>query len=175
LAGFVWPDGATMDLHPLSILEILILATLANGTPVIATRVFGSWAAWPLDGGTIFLDGRPLLGASKTLRGIVLGVFAAALGAALIGLSWTVGLRAGAAAMAGDLLSSFLKRRLGLHSSGRATGLDQVPESLFAFLACLGALPLSALDMIVVVALFFVGEVLLSRLLFRLRLRDRPY
>jgi len=164
-----------MDLHPLSILRILILATLANGTPVVAKKIFGGWAAWPLDGGMIFLDGRPLFGASKTVRGIVLGVLASALGASLMELPWTVGLGAGAAAMAGDLLSSFLKRRLGLASSGRATGLDQLPESLFAFLACLGALPLSVLDILLGVALFFVGEVLLSRLLFRLRLRDRPY
>jgi CDP-2,3-bis-(O-geranylgeranyl)-sn-glycerol synthase len=86
-----------------------------------------------------------------------------------------IGLRVGAAAMAGDLLSSFVKRRLRLPSSGRASGLDQVPESLFPFLACLGALPLSALDIIAGVVVFFVGEILLSRLLFKLHLRDRPY
>jgi len=162
-------------MHPLSILQLLILAALANGTPVIAKKFLGAWAAWPLDGGVIFFDGRPLLGASKTGRGIVLGILASVAGAPLIGLPWMVGLRAGAAAMAGDLLSSFLKRRMGLESSGRASGLDQVPESLFPFLACVGALPLGALDILVGVALFFAGEVLLSRILFKLRLRDRPY
>lgn len=162
-------------MHPLLILQVLILASLANGVPVFAKKLLGGFCAWPLDGGARFLDGRPLLGASKTLRGIVLGIAASTAGAPLIGLPWAVGLRVGAAAMAGDLFSSFLKRRLGLQSSGRASGLDQVPESLFPFLACLGALPLGALDILAGVVLFFVGEVLLSRLLFKLRLRDRPY
>ena len=162
-------------MHPLLILQVLILATLANGTPVVAKKVLGGFCAWPLDGGVTFLDGQPLLGASKTVRGIVLGILASTAGAPLIGLTWAIGLRAGAAAMAGDLLSSFLKRRMGLQSSSRASGLDQVPESLFPFLACLGALPLGVLDIVAGVVVFFVGEVLLSRLLFRLRLRDRPY
>ena len=162
-------------MHPLLILRLLVLVTLANGVPVIAKKILGPRWAWPLDGGVNFLDGRPLLGASKTLRGIVLGVLASTAGAPVLGLPWAIGLRAGAAAMAGDLLSSFLKRRLRLPSSARASGLDQVPESLFPFLACLGALPLSGLDIAVGVTAFFVGEVLLSRLLFKLRLRDRPY
>ncbi len=162
-------------MHPLPILQVLALTALANGVPVIAKKILGQWCAWPLDGGVNFLDGRPCLGASKTLRGVVLGIVASSAGAPLVGVSWTIGLRAGAAAMAGDLLSSFLKRRLGRPSSSRASGLDQVPESLFPFLACLGALPLTVLDIAVGVAVFFVGEILLSRLLFKLRLRDRPY
>lgn len=162
-------------MHPLVVLRLLVLATLANGVPVAAARILGPWCAWPLDGGIDFLDGRPCLGASKTLRGALLGILASTAGAPLIGLPWEIGLRVGAAAMAGDLLSSFVKRRLRLPSSARASGLDQVPESLFPFLACLGALPLGVLDIIVGVVVFFVGEILLSRLLFKLRLRDRPY
>ena len=80
-----------------------------------------------------------------------------------------------AAAMAGDLLSSFLKRRLGLAASSKATGLDQIPESLFPLLACHSVLSLTAIDIVAGCAIFFVGEVLLSHLFFRLRLRDRPY
>jgi CDP-diglyceride synthetase len=162
-------------MHPLLILQVLALTALANGVPVLANRILGALGAAPLDGGVRLPDGRPLFGASKTLRGVVLGVLASTAGAPLVGLSWTIGLSAGAAAMAGDLCSSFLKRRLGRPPSSRASGLDQVPESLFPFLACLGALPLSLLDVAVGVAVFFVSEILLSRLLFKLRLRDRPY
>jgi CDP-2,3-bis-(O-geranylgeranyl)-sn-glycerol synthase len=77
--------------------------------------------------------------------------------------------------MVGDLLSSFLKRRLHLASSSKATGLDQIPESLFPLLACRSALSLTTLDIAVGCAIFFAGEILLSRLFFWLRLRDRPY
>ena len=77
--------------------------------------------------------------------------------------------------MAGDLLSSFVKRRLALPPSSKATGLDQVPESLLPALACHGALVLTLADIALVVAVFFVGEIIFSRLFFHLGLRDRPY
>ncbi len=76
--------------------------------------------------------------------------------------------------MAGDLLSSFLKRRLALAPSSRATGIDQIPESLFPLLACRSALVVDA-SMSRRGSLFLIGEILLSRVLFRLHVRDRPY
>ena len=93
----------------------------------------------------------------------------------MIGLTWEIGVLVGSLAMAGDLLSSFLKRRLDLPPSSRASGLDQVPEALFPLLACRNLLLLSLADIVVAVALFFIGEVVLSRVLYAFRLRDRPY
>jgi len=162
-------------MHPLPILQLMILLTLANGTPVVANKIFGRRFAWPLDAGIKFFDGRPLLGASKTIRGIVLSLLVSAAGAPLMGLDARIGVIVAATAMAGDLLSSFVKRRLDLPPSSRATGLDQIPESLLPVLACREALSLSAADIAAGVAIFFVGEVFLSRLFYRLRLRDRPY
>ena len=78
-------------------------------------------------------------------------------------------------AMAGDLFSSFLKRRMNVPAGGKATGLDQVPESVFPLLACRIVLPLTTVDIVVGTATFFVGELLLSRLLYHFHLRDRPY
>src|ERR1700690_274156 len=118
-------------MHPLLILQVLALTALANGVPVLVKKVLGPLGATPLDGGLRLPDGRPLFGASKTGRGIVLGILTGPVGAPLVGVSWMIGLSAGAAAMVGDLLPSFLKRRLGRPSSSRASGLDQVPESLF--------------------------------------------
>jgi hypothetical protein len=42
-------------------------------------------------------------------------------------------------------------------------------------LACRPVLPLTVLDIALACAVFFVGQVLLSRLFFWLRWRDRPY
>jgi CDP-2,3-bis-(O-geranylgeranyl)-sn-glycerol synthase len=162
-------------MQPLADLQLLILLTLANGTPVIAKRILGDRLAWPLDGGLSFADGRPLLGPSKTLRGILLAVLATTAGAALIGPGWRIGLIVGGLAMAGDLLSSFVKRRLNRPASSQAMGLDQVPEALLPLIACREALALSALDIAAVVAIFWVGEIVASRLLYRLGIRDRPY
>ncbi len=77
--------------------------------------------------------------------------------------------------MAGDLLSSFTKRRLRLKPSSMAPGLDQVPEIILPLFVLAGTLGLGALDIIAGVATFWIGEVLISRLLFALRIRDRPY
>jgi CDP-archaeol synthase len=162
-------------MQPLVDLQLLILLTVANGTPVIATRILGDRLAWPLDGGIRLADGRPALGPSKTLRGFLLGVLATTAGAAVIGPGWRIGFIVGGLAMAGDLLSSFVKRRLNRPASSQAMGLDQVPESLLPLIACRGALALSALDIVAVVAVFWVGEIVVSRLLFRLGIRDRPY
>jgi len=162
-------------MQPLLDLQLLVLLTLANGTPVIAKKVFGARLAWPLDGGLGFIDGRRLLGGSKTLRGIVLAVLATSAGGALLGPGWRIGLAVGASAMVGDLLSSFVKRRLALRPSSQAFGLDQVPEALLPLLACRAALGLGLIDIVAVVAAFFVGEIVVSRLLFRLHIRDEPY
>lgn len=80
-----------------------------------------------------------------------------------------------ATAMLGDLLSSFLKRRMGLAPSRQAIGLDQIPESLLPLLACWFFLPLTIVDVVAATVIFFVGELSLSRVLFKLGIRNRPY
>lgn len=153
----------------------MVLLTLANGTPVVAKKVFGGAFALPLDAGLTFFDGRPLFGPSKTIRGIVFALLVTTAGAPLIGLDWSIGFMVAAAAMAGDLFSSFAKRRLNFPPSSQALGLDQVPESLLPLLACRAALSLTAIDIALGVAIFFIGELILSWILYRARLRDEPY
>jgi CDP-diglyceride synthetase len=159
----------------LAVAQLLVLLALANGSPVIAKRIFGKSCSWPLDGNIKFVDGRPLFGASKTVRGILIAIFITSACAPLVGLDLTIGFVVATTAMAGDLLASFLKRRLSLQPSSKAVGLDQIPESLFPLLACQQALSLTALDIVAGTAIFFVSEVLVSRILFRLHVRDRPY
>ena len=162
-------------MHYVALAQVLILLSLANGSPVIAKRIFGASYAAPVDGNARFIDGRPLVGPSKTIRGIVVSLVVTALGAILLGLHFWIGLLVAGTSMAGDLFSSFLKRRIGLGPSSKATGLDQLPESLFPLLACQPLLSLTAIDIAVGCAVFFAGALLLSRLFFWLRLRDRPY
>jgi len=164
-----------VPMHWVTVAQLLTLLSLANGSPIIAKRILDEGFATPIDGNIRFVDGRPLLGPSKTIRGIAASLLVTSLGAPLIGLQFKIGLLVAGTAMAGDLLSSFLKRRFGLASSSRATGLDQIPESLFPLLACRSILQLTAVDIVVGCAIFFIGEVLFSQLFYRLSLRDRPY
>lgn len=158
-----------------TICELLGLLALANATPILLKNVAGRRWAWPLDGGLRFWDGRPLLGASKTVRGVVASLVVTAAGAVAIGWGWETGVVVSAWSMGGDLFSSFCKRRLGLAPGGKATGLDQIPEVLFPALAVRAALGLTSLDIAVVVMVFLVAEMLLSVVFFKWHLRERPY
>jgi CDP-2,3-bis-(O-geranylgeranyl)-sn-glycerol synthase len=156
-------------------LRLLLLLGVANSAPIAARRLLADrWAA-PLDGGLNFVDGRPLLGPGKTIRGVAAAVVATALASWALGMSPQVGALLGAVSMAGDALASFVKRRLGVAPSGRATGLDQVPESLLPLLAVQGMLDLSAVQILAVTIAFFILEIPLARWAFRLGLRERPY
>ena len=162
-------------LHVALIIKLLVLLSIANGAPVLIKKVCGNRFSLPIDGGHNFVDGRPFFGRSKTIRGVLIAVVAAAVGAPLLGLAVTTGAVVGSAAMVGDLFSSFAKRRLNLRPSSRATGLDQIPESLFPLLACRGWVSLTVLDILIGVVAFLIGEIFLSRIFYRFGIRDQPY
>lgn len=164
-----------MDQVPPFPLVLLLLLLVANGAPILAQRLLGRRLDWPLDGGRVLADGQRLLGKSKTLRGVVSALLLTPLAALALGETvWLGGLIA-AGALAGDSLSSFLKRRLGRAPSSQALGLDQIPEALLPLLLVRGWRELDGLTLIGLVVAFVVLELLLSKLLYRLRIRRRPY
>ena len=138
-------------------------------------KLFGTHLAFPLDAGALFFDGQPLFGPSKTIRGVVTSVAATAVIAPLLGLTLAAGGLVAALAMIGDLFSSFVKRRLRFPPSSQAIGLDQVPDSLLPLLACQKMLSLTLIDVSIAVGIFLIGELIISRVLYALRLRDEPY
>ena len=154
---------------------LLALIGAANSAPLVAKYLLGARGAWPVDAGLNFFDGRPLLGKAKTVRGILVGTLAPALLAPLLGYTFAQGIAVGAAAMAGDLVSSFIKRRLGYTPSSQSIGLDQILEVLLPALIARGWFGLTGWDIVYVVVAFIIIALLLSKLLYRLRLRDEPY
>ncbi|MBY6241905.1 CDP-archaeol synthase [Methylosinus sp. Sm6] len=157
------------------VVELFVLLVVANGAPVLGKRLLGATGARPVDGGARFVDGRPLFGAAKTWRGILLSIAATTLVASALGLSAAAGAIIGVGAMAGDLFSSFVKRRLGRPVSSRALGLDQIPEALAPLLAVAPMVPLGLLEILMTTAGFCVGSLALSRLMFDLRVREQPF
>ena len=93
----------------------------------------------------------------------------------LMELEWVTGTVIGSVSMAGDLFSSFIKRRLNMPPSSMAFALDQIPESLLPLLVVQPMLTLTLMDIATVVVLFSVGGLAISRVLYKLRIRDRPY
>ena len=155
--------------------SVLLLLGVANGSPILAKKWLDGRFGAPLDGGCTLPDGQPVFGDSKTVRGVVVSIAATALVAVAMGLDWSIGATIAVGAMAGDLASSFVKRRLRMELHAQAFGLDQVPEALLPLLLVRAPLGLSGLEIALLVTAFVVVELLLSRLLFRLGIRDRPH
>ena len=156
-------------------IKLLTLIIIANGIPLLAARLLKKRGSWPLDAGLRFLDGQPLLGPSKTLRCILATAILTPPFALLLGLSPWTGLIVGGSAMLGDLFSSFVKRRLRKPSGGMALGLDQLPESLLPLLAVRETYGPSIESCLWLALAFMALELIISRLLFQLHLRERPY
>ncbi len=157
----------------LLLIHLLLLLLVANGTPVVARIILGRRLDRPLDGGIKLSDGKPLLGPSKTLRGLAASILATIVMAWLLGYPPTLGAGFALFAMLGDLGSSFIKRRMGMTSSRNALGLDQIPEALFPLLFVRHELSLAWTDIFILTLAFLVLDLVLGSLLAQTRPRFR--
>lgn len=155
--------------------QILIMLLAVNGAPILAARICRQRGSTPIDLGRRLHDAQPLLGSSKTWRGLVAALATSCILAIAFGYGVQFGLIFGALVMAGDLTSSFIKRRRGLQSSDRYLGLDQIPESLLPALYCVVVLDIAWLWAVLWTLAFMLLEILISKPLFLLKIRKRPY
>lgn len=123
-------------------LWLFLPAYVANMAPVLAMKLAPGWSA-PIDGGRLWRDGRRVLGAGKTWRGLGAACVAGALAAMSQSLvrttAWDLsdfaytasggmggplllGLALGLGTAVGDAVKSFFKRR-----TGRVGGAPWVP------------------------------------------------
>lgn len=155
-------------------IKALVMLVAANGAPLLVSAWAGQRVAEPIDAGIKWGDGRPLFGASKTWLGVFASLtvtIAVALG---LGYSLITGALFASAAMAGDLLASFCKRRRGCAEGSHVRGLDTLPESLLPLLMLKSELTLGWFEIGLLIGAFFVLEEGLSPILYRLHLRNRP-
>ena len=155
--------------------KLIILLMTANGAPILLRWLLEGRYIRPVDGGLLLPDGRPLFGSSKTLGGLLAAIVVTAWVAWLFGWSPLTGIYFAALAMVGDLLASFIKRRLAIPASGMAPGLDQIPESLFPLLGVRGMFDLSWSQVVILVIIFIVLDYVLSYFLYLLHIRKQPY
>lgn len=156
-------------------LKLLLLVIVANGAALLGTMLLRQRFARPLDFGLQLGDGRRLFGSHTTLRGLLLAITCTAVAAPLLGLPVADGIIVGLAAMAGDLFSSFVKRRLGIAPGGMALGLDQLPESLLPLGLLAADYDLTPLMVLGLGLAFMLFDLAASQLLYRFGLREHPY
>ena len=156
-------------------LKLLLILIVGNGAPVLLYRLLGDIFSQPVDGGYVLSDGARLFGDSKTWRGIFSGITSAAIASVLLGFSMTFGFVFSFCSLSGDLVSSFIKRRLKQPESGQLVGIDQIPEALIPLIVGAFWLGYGVTTIVIVTLSFFLLNVLVSPILYRLGIRKRPY
>ena len=159
----------------MSATHILIMLLACNGAPLLLEWLLRPHRSKAIDLGRTLADGRPLLGDSKTWVGACAMLLSGLFFAWLFALGWEFGLAFGALVALGDLLSSFIKRRLGLSPGSGKNGLDQLPESALPTLYAVIVLDLPWTYAVVVPIAFWFAQKLLSKLLYRLGIRRQPH
>ncbi len=154
-------------------------AYCANGAPV----VFGG--GHPIDRGKKFWDGRPIFGSHKTIRGfasgIIIGTFVGWVQEALapnVGLpqgSLTLGFALSLGALIGDLIGSFIKRRLNLKPGESLPLSDQLDFVLVALLFGLLVSPPSPTAALIMIILTGPVHLLVNAIAYLLRLKKTPW
>ena len=162
---------------PLKALVYYLPAYAANGAPVVVK------GKRPIDGGRLFIDGRRILGDGKTWEGLAAGLAAGAAATALIvypivrdAALALLSLAAAVAGLAGDMLASFLKRRLGLARGAPLPVVDQLDFFVAASAAlwALGA-PIGPLDVAVLAVVTYVLHRATNYAAYKLGLKSVPW
>ncbi|HYN78477.1 MAG TPA: CDP-archaeol synthase [Lamprocystis sp. (in: g-proteobacteria)] len=144
------------------LLTLIVLLVLANGGPALLALLVGRAGAAPIDGGRVWRDGYPVFGPSKTWRGLAAALLLTPVAAWALGCGWVLGVMVALAAMAGDLLVSFTKRRMRLLSGTSVPVVDQLPEALIPALLARPALGLDWLDLALAVGAFVALNLVLT-------------
>lgn len=146
--------------------QALILVICANAAPLL-TRYLIPFRFWnfPLDFHLTLPDGHPLLGSSKTIRGLGFSFLLTAFVAWLLDIPVSTGLVVAGLAMTGDLLTSFIKRRFAYPPGKSVVVLDQFCESLFPLFYLHKMQGLEMTQLVAGILLFTMIDLVFSRLL----------
>ena len=159
----------------IELLHLLLLIIIANGAPILLRFILNDAYNLAIDFGKKLPDNKPLFGSSKTWRGVFAAFVATPVAAWLLGYQAETGLLIAIYAVLGDLISSFIKRRLAMKPSSMAFLLDQVPESLLPAFMMMEIFNLTIPSVMLLVLIFVIIELLLSHKLYKWGIRRRPY
>ncbi len=160
------------------VLKVLGFILWVNFLPPLANLIWGDRFNRAIDGGRLWFDKNPIFGDHKTIRGIVASGLGGMMVSPFLAVPFWVGGLAALLAMAGDLLSSFIKRRLNFPSGRNTIILDQIFESLFAVLFLASWLEMNGVQIMLAVLYFipvaFLGACFWNFLLYRPPLQNYP-
>lgn len=148
-------------------------AYIANMTPLIVANIIPKRR--PMDLGKYWIDGRRVLGDNKTIEGFVSGVLSGFLVGFLLGDTFR-GFLMGLGAMIGDVLGSFIKRRLNVAQGESAPLLDQYLFVLVALLLCYSVgYMLTSEQLIVILIATPILHVSSNYVAYLLKIKHKPF
>lgn len=154
----------------MNLLLYTLVAYVVNGSCTLAALL----PQHPLDGGLKW-RGKRLLGDGKTLEGILIGFNSGLFVAILLGLDFRVSVAVIAASLAGDLVGSFIKRRMGLKRGQEVPLMDQLGFIIMAYLTLSFFVKFNKLLALVLVGFTYLIHRLTNLLAYALRLKKVPW
>ncbi|HLC37976.1 MAG TPA: CDP-2,3-bis-(O-geranylgeranyl)-sn-glycerol synthase [Candidatus Norongarragalinales archaeon] len=168
------------------LLFLVLPAYASNSIPVVLG------GGTKIDLGKNFFDGKRVFGDSKTIRGFISGVAAGTLVGVILALGvgflpwipqndkFVVGFLVSLGAMAGDLLGSFVKRRLGLSPGSQYFLLDQLLFIILALVFAIAFAPkilaeLNGWDVLALMVLTYFLHLSFNWIAHKLRLKKVPW
>lgn len=158
----------------IDVCRVVLFLFWVNSLPPIVSVIVGERYGRAVDGGFLWFDGRPLFGSHKTIRGVAAGVAGGTLAFFLLGEAWWVAGIAALLVMTGDLVSSFIKRRLAFDSGDEVVVLDQLIEALLPLLFINQYLLLDRKQHVLIIVLFITIAYWSSRLWLHITGRPLP-
>jgi len=162
----------------LIVIKVAVFLLWVNFLPPLANIIWGERFNRPIDCSRLWFDQHPIFGDHKTIRGVLVSLLGGMAFAPLLGVAFQVAAAAALLAMAGDLLSSFIKRRSNMPSGRSVIVLDQIFESLFPTLFLRGFLQLSWAQILIILLCFipvaYLGSCFWSFIMFRPPLENYP-
>jgi len=169
-----------MDLSLLAVanaIYYILPAYFANATPTVFK------GKKPIDFNRNFIDGKPMFGAHKTIRGFLSGIIVGLIVVIVqkiislptVETSLTIGFLLTLGALIGDLSGAFIKRRLNIPPGNPLPLLDQLDFVVGALLFASIVAPPKMETVFFVVILTPFLHVLTNILAFLLKIKDRPW
>jgi uncharacterized protein len=154
-------------------IQVPILLWAINVTPLLLRHSIGTRYSKPIDRGKCFWDGQRIFGDNKTGRGIFAGIVVGGLFAKIIGFTFSIGVCAGYLDMLGDLITSFIKRRIHKPSGTTMPGFDQVFEGLLPVVMFKLLYSFSFIYLIITLFIFcfgnYYGAILVNKIVYSIK------
>lgn len=147
---------------------------IANLAPALVKKV--NFLNYPVDFEAT-LNNKRIFGSHKTYRGLFFGILSASLLSLIQGNGLIVGLILGSGTLFGDLVGSFIKRRINLKPGGKNLLVDELPGSFFAlvFAFLFGVLTINLYQCLFLLIIGLPIHILANKTWHKIGLKEVPW